>query len=124
MARVLIVDDDESERLLQRTMLQKAGHELFFARSGEEAVKVYVRSGIEVVISDLEMPDGDGLEPIEAITGLISRPTVIAVSGKGPDMLQLAIALGADVTLVKPVDGRDLIEAVAKAEKRSGPRSS
>ena len=124
MARVLIVDVDESERLLQRTMLQKAGHELFFARSGEEAVKVYVRSGIEVVISDLEMPDGDGLEPIEAITGLIPRPTVIAVSGKGPDMLQLAIALGADVTLVKPVDGRDLIEAVAKAEKRSGPRSS
>ena len=115
MARVLIVDDDESERLLQRTILKRSGHELFFAKNGEEAVKVCLRSGIEVVLTDLEMPDSDGFELIEAISALEPPIEIIAVSGKGPSTLARARAMGALATLSKPVDARELIAAVANA---------
>lgn len=117
MARVLIVDDDESERLFQRSVLQKAGHELFFAKTGEEAVKIYLRSGIDVVISDLEMPGGDGFELVDAVAALGPEVWIIVVSGKGPQMLEQARAVGAHVTLSKPIDPRELIDAVAGAGK-------
>ena len=117
MARVLIVDDDESERLLQRTILKKSGHELFFAKNGEEAVKVCLRSGIEVVLTDLEMPDSDGFELIELISAFSPPIAIIAVSGKGPGTLARARAMGARASLSKPVDPSELLAAVADAQK-------
>jgi len=118
MARVLIVDDDESDRLLQRVVLERAGHELFFARTGEEAVKIYLRSDIDVLVSDLEMPHGDGLELVDAIAALGPHVRIVVVSGKGPEMLEKARSLGAHVTLSKPIDPKALIEAVGKVGKR------
>ena len=114
MARVLIVDDDESQRLLQRSILERSRHELFFARTGEEALKVYLRSSIEIVLTDLEMDDGDGFELIEAITGLHPSVAVIAISGKGPTMLERAKELGAREALTKPLDPEALVAAVAE----------
>jgi CheY-like chemotaxis protein len=113
MARVLIVDDDEMDRLLLRRILAGAGHELFFAKNGEEGLKSYLRSGIDVIVSDIEMPGSDGLELIESISALGMDVRIVVVSGKGDDVLSRAKAMGAHVTLAKPVDPAELLAAVS-----------
>lgn len=118
MARVLIVDDNESDRLLQTRVLERAGHQLFFAREGEEAYKLFLRKQIEVVVTDLQMPNVDGLELIAEIKSLFPDVSIIAVSGAGSDGLETAELLGAFRTLAKPVEPDDLVAAVAEAATR------
>ena len=67
VARVLIVDDEESDRLLQRTILERAGHEIFVAADGEEALREYEDNRIDVVVADLQMPRVHGFELIAAL---------------------------------------------------------
>ena len=115
MARVLIVDDDEADRIVLNTILERADHEVFFAEDGEEALREYGGHAIEVVITDLQMPKVHGLELITVLRDLSPRPAIIAISGTGPDQLDMAHAVGADATLVKPVDRIELLNAVTKA---------
>ena len=117
MARVLIVDDDEMDRLLMRKILGGAGHELFFAKNGEEGIKAYLRSGIDVIVSDIEMPDSDGLELIEAVTGMGMDVHIVVVSGKGAHLLAAAKGAGAHITLAKPLDPQALLKAVESPAK-------
>ena len=113
VARILIVDDDESDRIVLSTILERAGHETFLAEDGREAVSLYGATEIEVVITDLQMPDVHGLELITVLRDLSSPPAIIAISGTGPDQLDMAQALGAKVTLSKPVQPDELLNAVA-----------
>ncbi|HEX9887403.1 MAG TPA: response regulator [Longimicrobiales bacterium] len=115
MARVLIVDDDEMDRLFNRRVLEKSGHELFFAKNGEEAYRLYLRMGIQVVVTDLAMPHVDGIELIRELKALFPDAAIVAVSGKGKEKLAMAKFVGAQAILTKPVDARALVEAVAKA---------
>lgn len=117
MARILIVDDEEGDRLIQRSILDATGHELFFAATGEEAVKAYFRKEIDIVVTDLRMPRGNGLELIEAIRGMDSDAFIIAVSATGEQQLKMAGVMGADVTLPKPVDPLALLDAVSSARR-------
>ncbi len=115
MAQVLIADDDESDRLLMGTILEEAGHELYFAANGEEALKLYLRHPIEVVVTDIQMPRGDGLELIEALKGLDPDASIVAISGKSLPKLQMAQLAGARSILTKPIDRDRLIQAVQEA---------
>jgi len=119
MARILIVDDEEADRLLQRSILEGAGHQLYFAHDGEDAVRTYMRRGIEVVITDLKMPNVDGLELITVLTEFIPAPPIIAISATGPEQLTMARALGAMTTLSKPIDREELLSAVETAVAES-----
>lgn len=118
MARVLIVDDSEEDRLLQRTALEDAGHDLFFAKNGGEAMKAYLGKDI-VVVTDLQMPDGNGFELITGLLGMDEDTKIIALSGSSPEELDMAKLLGALLTLAKPVDPNELIEAVAEVTASS-----
>ena len=115
MARILIVDDDESARIVLSTILERAGHETFFAEDGERALREYLGNAIDVVVTDLHMPLMHGLELITVLRDLSPGPVIIAISGMGSDQLDLAEALGADETLVKPVDPDKLLSAVTNA---------
>ena len=117
MARVLIAEDDEADRLLMRTILEGAGHELYFAANGEEALKLYLRHPIEVVVTDIQMPRGDGLELIAALKGLYPDASIVAVSGKDLAKLQMAQLAGARQILTKPIDREGLIKAVDEATR-------
>ena len=114
-ANILVVDDDEEARLVLASILQGAGYNLIFARNGEEAMRAYLRKNVDAVVTDLHMPHGDGLELIEALTGMGTDVPIIAVSGTGPSMLSTAQMIGAVSTLPKPVDANALLEAVHKA---------
>ena len=112
MANILIVDDEEMERVLARAILEGAGHDLLFATDGEAALKLCRTENVELVVTDLAMPDFNGLRFIKELRKAGIRIPVIAISGWAPDQLDLAEDYGADVKLFKPTDGPELVEAV------------
>ncbi len=64
MARILIVDDDEIQRHLLKNYLNEAGHIVFEASNGEQALNLHERNNIDIIITDILMPEKDGLELI------------------------------------------------------------
>lgn len=112
MARILIVDDDEMDRLLERTILQDAGHELFFASDGAVALRLYREKHVDLVLTDLAMPNLNGLRLIRELRDLNPDVPVIAISGKSPEQLPSAEDMGAARTFFKPVDRDELLKAV------------
>ena len=115
MARVLIVEDEQTDRVILGSIVEGMGHEVYFASDGEQAFKTFMRMSIDVVVTDLHMPRVDGLEFIVALRTLFPDAPAIAVSGKGPELLAAAENKGACVALSKPVDPHELLEAIAKA---------
>ena len=127
MARVLIVEDEQTDRVILGSIVEGMGHEVYFASDGEQAFKTYMRRSIDVVVTDLQMPHVDGLEFIVALKTLFPNAPVIAVSGKGPELLAAAENQGACVALSKPVDPHEILKAIAKVAQDSSlpplPRS-
>lgn len=115
MARILIVDDDRDHRLALVTMLTGAGHDAVEAVDGRKALVAIDQSSFDVVITDLQMPEMHGLELITLLRGLSPATQIIAASGTGGDQLAMAQALGAKVTLNKPVFPDQLLGAVDEA---------
>ena len=114
MARVLIVDDEEADRVVLRTMLERGAHEVIEAQDGDEALQIYGGKGIEVVVTDLQMRNVHGLELITILRDFDPRPGIIAISGTGEVQLDMAQMLGAAVTLTKPVAPELLLGAVER----------
>ena len=117
MALILVVDDDEMDRELERTVLESAGHDVFFASDGETALKLCRERKIEVVVTDLAMPGFNGLRFIRDLREAGYDIPIIALSGKAADQLDLAEDYGANFTLSKPIDGNKLLNGVQKLLK-------
>ena len=113
MARVLIVEDEPTDRVILANLLERMGHAVYFASDGEEAFKTYLKNSIEIIVTDLNMPHVDGLEFIGAVRALFSQAVIIAVSGKGPELLAEAERKGAFAALSKPIDPETLRKAIA-----------
>ena len=117
MTRVLIVDDDEDARLLVHHILESAGHELYLAENGAEAMRLFLRETPEVVITDLQMPGSDGIDLIGALVATSPDVPIIAITGSATEFLRTARMMGARTTLEKPVSPRALLDAVAEATR-------
>ena len=115
MAKILIVDDDEADRLIAQAILARAGHETFFAHDGEEALRQHALKDIDVVLTDLQMPEVHGFELISVLRDFQKPPALVAMSGTGQFQLHMAEALGARYTLTKPLDPELLLDAVDRA---------
>ena len=115
MARVLIVEDESTDLILLRNIVEGAGHEVYVASDGEQAFKAFLRKNIDVVVTDLHMPNVDGLELIGALQALFPKAEIIAVSGKGTALLAAARRKGVQAVLSKPVDPHELLRAIAEA---------
>ena len=103
------------EQLILRIILERAGHDLYFAEDGEEALAIYANEGIQIVITDLFLPHIGGLELIRVLKRLFPEAVIIAVSGKGSQELAMAKLEGAVATITKPVDPEELIKVVEEA---------
>lgn len=112
MARLLVVDDEEADRIVLKTILERAHHQVFLAKDGREALELFDGKGIEVLITDLQMSNVHGLELITIVREFDPRPPIIAISGTGEVQLDMAQALGAQKTLTKPVRPDELLTAV------------
>ena len=122
MARILIVDDEEAIRELLAGLLATDGHEIATADSGLGAVTLAERSPPEVVITDMIMPDLDGIGIIPLLRALRPCPRILAISGGARhgeiDVLTAAEQLGADAVLEKPLDLMQLRAVVAELAAR------
>jgi CheY-like chemotaxis protein len=114
VARLLVVDDEESDRVVLRTILERAHHEVFLANDGDEALEVLEGKGIDVVITDLQMRNVHGLQLITILRDYEPRPGIIAISSTGEFQLDMARALGARKALTKPVMPMVLLAAVTE----------
>ena len=117
MARILVVDDKPDERAVVEEMLVSLGHEVFSAANGREALGHQRSNPADLVITDLFMPELDGVEAIVAIKREFPEVKVIAMSGNNvaDAMLSVARRLGTVAELGKPFTIEQLAAAVEKA---------
>ena len=111
---ILIVDDDEQLRTLFRKVLEEAGYLVFEAPTGQEGLRLFRQTPTALVITDLLMPDMDGLEVTMALRCESPTVKIIAMTGGSGrrDFLDLAKPLGAHRTMKKPITMAELLQAV------------
>jgi CheY-like chemotaxis protein len=115
MARILIVDDEEMDRVLLAEVLRRAGHESLFASDGQAALKIWRDSKVDLVVTDIVMPGLNGLELLQTLKVEDPAALVIAISGTSAEKLNKAARLGALAILTKPVDPEELLDEVSRA---------
>ena len=118
MACILVVDDDELVRLALREALEGAGHQVVEAEDGKQGVDCYKAMQIDLVVTNIVMPEMDGLEEIRRLEEIAPDVKIIVVTGYDPDgekgYLALAESYGAARTFTKPFDVDEMKAAVAE----------
>ncbi len=118
MAKILVIDDDEQIRAMLRQLLEKQGYEVFIASDGVEGLKLFRKESIDLIITDIIMPEKEGIETIRELVNEFPDVKIIAMSGGGrigPEAyLRMAKGFGASHTFTKPIDLKELSEAVKK----------
>jgi CheY-like chemotaxis protein len=108
MSRILIIDDELPLRRLLRTILERAGHTVLDAPDGRKGLALWRREPTDVVVTDIFMPEKDGIDVILEMKNVAAKPKIIAMSGGGQkgllDWHSAALSLGADRVLLKPFD--------------------
>ncbi len=116
MAMILVIDDEDVDRMLVAELLRAEGHEVAEAADGVEGIAAAGNADLDLLITDIMMPQKDGLQTIMDIKKDIPDLKIIAVSGGGRHVqmstLDMAKYLGANATLSKPVSAEKLIAAV------------
>jgi DNA-binding NtrC family response regulator len=117
LERILLIDDDEQINSMLQEMLKSERYQLLAAASGEEGVTLLRNVSVDLLITDVLMPDMDGLEVIQKIRRHWPSMKILAMSGGGlgatPDFyLDMARHLGAVKTLAKPFSREQLLNAV------------
>jgi CheY-like chemotaxis protein len=115
---ILLVDDDEQFRAMLSEALTNEGHHVVEASDGQQAIKLYADRPTDLVITDLVMPQKEGLEMIVEIKRLHTGVKIIAISGGGRgnsgNYLKMAKAFGAQVVLAKPFLHSEILEAISQ----------
>jgi DNA-binding response OmpR family regulator len=105
-AHILLVEDDAGLRRVLQMGLTRAGYDVLEARDGREAMRLWQAHGADLVITDLYMPDKDGLEVIKELRAQSPSTPIIAITDPRPrgrmDLRESAKLLGAIRTLSKP----------------------
>jgi two-component system, chemotaxis family, chemotaxis protein CheY len=108
---ILVVDDNGPAREAVETVLESAGYVVTTASGGEEGMVKFRERPADLVITDIMMPNKDGIELMREIRNFRPDAKILAVSGY--PLLQTVQRLGADATLAKPFDCDDLLASVA-----------
>ena len=111
MPRILLVEDDERVRLMLRDLLESEGYEIQEASNGKEALHSFASSLPDLILTDLVMPDTEGIEMIIKMRKSDPNVKIVAMSG-GVDYLNLAKQLGALRTLTKPFSNQAVLDVV------------
>lgn len=122
MSLILIADWDEVERVHFWKILEKGGHELLFARDGQQAMEIWDKNPIDLVITELLMPELSGLRLIRELNERDRGVRIIAISLENADQLDLAEDFGAMRILYKPVTPKILSETVEDVLRGYRPR--
>ena len=119
MAKILVIDDEPAVLLIIQRILQNAGHTVISASDGPIAIKSYETETPDLVITDMFIPEYDGVQLISHFRRLSSTLPILAVSGHSKShRLDIATQLGVTAVLEKPFAPEDLVNAVNNALKR------
>lgn len=121
MARILVVDWEEEERVYLWDILEDAGHDLLFAADGQAALEVWSGRDIDLVITELYLPELNGLRLIKELKTRDPDTLILAISEISADQLDLAEDYGACHILYKPVDPPTLLNGVTRALENYRP---
>jgi CheY-like chemotaxis protein len=114
--RILVIDDEKLLRQTIRRMLESAGHEVIEAEDGRAGIAAFAKQELDAVVTDIIMPQKEGIETIREIRAANPTIRIVAISGGGRnqnmEFLRLAAKLGASCTLAKPFRKEELLASV------------
>lgn len=114
--RILIVDDDEDLREVMYSIFVSQGFTVFQADNGVTALDMILKSKIDVVVSDIRMPGGDGLTLLQNVRGHDPKlPIVIFVTGFADISISDCIRIGAQQVFQKPFNQKELVDSVKQS---------
>ncbi|MDB5421739.1 MAG: response regulator receiver protein [Brevundimonas sp.] len=112
---VLVIEDDRQLLLAMTEVFTRAGARVVMAANGAEGLRYFMAESPDVVVTDIIMPEREGIETILAMKAARPEAPILAVSGGGQtpprQFLTLAKALGADAVLAKPFRAQQLLDA-------------
>jgi DNA-binding response OmpR family regulator len=124
-ARILVADDEAGVRGFLRAVLEDSGYEVIEAADGKQALRQALAGRVDLVITDLVMPEQEGIETIQALRRDAPGVGIISISGAFEgEFLGVAAMLGADATMNKPVSAELLLARVAEVLKAASLRQS
>lgn len=116
MAKIIVIDDEPYILLMLKKMLEKEGHLVDMATNGVEGIELYHKNGADLIITDIVMPEKEGLETIINLKTENPSLKVIAISGGGRvdsrEYLHSAKLLGAERIFQKPFKKDEIVQAV------------
>jgi two-component system response regulator (stage 0 sporulation protein F) len=115
MASILVIDDEPAIRTLLRTLLEHAGHTVTEATNGREGLALHRQQAADLVVTDIYMPEFNGLDLLLELTREFFNAKVIAISGAQGGQasgLNVAKLLGARQTFQKPFSLEQFLAAV------------
>jgi DNA-binding response OmpR family regulator len=125
MARILVIDDEDLILATLNNVLSLAGHEVLTARDGAQGLAMFERQPVDLVVTDIIMPEKEGVETIIELRRRRPNLPIIAISGggrikmKSEEILVAAAKLGANEILAKPFEPAALCAAVARLLNRA-----
>jgi CheY-like chemotaxis protein len=117
--RILVVDDDSDNLELTSIILETYGVQVMKAASASEALKIVRQFELDVLISDIAMPEEDGYSLIRQIRQVTQIPTIALTALAMPEERSMALKSGFQLYLTKPVEPMNLVTEVAKLVGRS-----
>lgn len=118
MKTILVIEDNENMLRMVTDLLSRSGYQVLTASDGVDGMKVYHKAKPDLVLTDIIMPDKEGLEVVMELSREVPRPKIIAMSGGGMmeprTYLSLADKLGADEVLQKPFRPTDLLALIKR----------
>jgi CheY-like chemotaxis protein len=116
---VLVVDDEPDAREIMATALEASGARVEVAGSAREAMEILERTSVDVLLSDIAMPDEDGFDLIRKVRSSVSRkfasvPAAAVTAFTGSEDRARALAAGFQLHLPKPLQPVDLVRTVEK----------
>jgi DNA-binding NtrC family response regulator len=117
MARILIIEDDEDFRTMLKEMLTRQEYEVIEASNGVEGLEAYKTQKIDLVVTDIFMPEKEGTETVMELQDMNPDIKVIAISGGGTqkmfEQLNWMKDFGAQKVFKKPFDSKEFLAAVS-----------
>ncbi len=118
MATILLVDDDNQVRDMLKKIFVMEGYEVVEAADGLQATELYDPEVIDLVVTDIVMPEKEGLQTIREIRQVNPEARIIAISGGGrikpEDYLDWANRIGVDQTFTKPIRRTEILAAISE----------
>ena len=111
--KILVIDDDHMVRYALSRILQRSGYDVVTASDGKRGMMLVRQELPDVVITDIIMPEQEGIETISLLRHQYPQMKIIAISGGGRirniDFLEMARSLGADDVISKPFEAEELL---------------